>query len=246
MTIRSAASNSTSQACWSVSNCGWGGSVTVTGEDTNQPAACLPLPPPGWQPNASARHGCGADAYPQAFVLHQNGTIGLAMRAGVCLEVDDRAALGVAECNNWHPPPPSPSPPHPHPHPTPPGPPPPPPPPAPPPSKDCIFQANTDYHDGGMGGTLVSNSTEMCCAQCKATKGCAVGVWLLNGAAGGQCYMKGGASKPYTHTRRYSCTPTATAGSPEPRDQTFIVEQNGDGTVMIRQGDNCVDNNYRG
>ena len=184
MTIRWASSNGTNQSCWEAQNCGWGGGVAVTkgsgGGFAPPPTQCDALPPAGWQPeNASAHHSGCAGTFPQAWILHGNGTIGLAMRPGSCLQMasvngNPIQTVQIGKCSTWKPKPPRPSPsppgphpplpPGPHPHP-PPHPPPPPPAPAPPPSKDCVFLADTDYHGGGMGGALVSNSSETCCAQ---------------------------------------------------------------------------------
>ena len=131
--------------------------------------------------------------------------------------------------------------------------------------------ANTDYHGGSVGAVLSSASAQVCCAQCRAAKGCAFATWLLNGAAGGQCYLKAAAAVPYTRPGRTGCAPksgtaststgtVATAGrgirgpgamphpvgsTTMPRDQRFSVGDNGDGTVTIHQGALCIDNNFR-
>ena len=285
-TIRSALSNGTNHSCWVVDNCGWGGKVEVTVQAQAQPSTCLPLPPAGYHvPNASA-HGSCDGAYPQAFLLHANGTIGLAMRPDSCLEIDDTGggssmmapSVQLGHCNNFPPPgpppppPPTPSPPGP-PHPPSPSPPGPPTPPAPPPSKDCVFVGNTDYKNGEMGGAVPSDSPEQCCAQCQAKKGCMFGVWMINGNLK-QCYLKdkSAAATGYSHAGRYSCAPNSTATTTTAgddtlaaatragsngawtmkaaptaagqRDQKFEVVQNADGTVTIKQGGLCVDNNF--
>jgi hypothetical protein len=116
--------------------------------------------------------------------------------------------------------------------------------------------ANTDYNGGGMGGALVSNSTEQCCAQCKAFAGCKYGVWLMNGNLP-QCYLKGAAAKAYSRAGRYSCAPKserrgllgsleATKVAPPNMEQKFQVVANVDGTVSIQQAGLCIDNNFRG
>ena len=244
-TIRSALSSDGNHSCWAVDNCGWGGKIEVTVQAQAQPSTCLPLPPAGYVPNASA-HGSCDGAFPQAFVLHANGTISLAMRPDSCLQIDDTGmmtpSVQLAQCNNVSPSPP------PGPPPSPPG---PPLPPAPPPSKNCVFVSNTDYKSGGMGGAVPSDSPEQCCAQCQAKKGCMFGVWMINGNQK-QCYLKdkSAAKTGYSHAGRYSCAPNTTAAIKSvaamgQHDQKFEVVENTDGTVTIRQGGLCVDNNFR-
>jgi hypothetical protein len=252
-TIRSVSVKQTNASCWTTNNCGWGGAIAVFGEGSSPKAeACQPLPPAGWQPNASAHGGCD-DTYPQAFILHANGTISLAMRPSACAQIsidppEQMASVQVAQCSNWKPTP-APAPPHP---PSPPHPPPPPAPPAPPPSKNCVFRKDTDYNGGGMGSALTSASPEVCCAQCAAAKGCAFGVWLMN-ANLPQCYLKTKAAKPYSRAGRTSCgvkEPTITRdGGTQPTatlaNQTFEILRNQDGTFTFKQGSLCIDNNFK-
>jgi hypothetical protein len=89
-----------------------------------------------------------------------------------------------------------------------------------------------------------------------------------------QCYLKdkSAAATGYSHAGRYSCAPNSTATTTTAsddtlaaatragsngawtmkaaptaagqRDQKFEVVQNADGTVTIKQGGLCVDNNF--
>ena len=258
-TLRPANSVASNESCWTVDNCGWGGPVEilVQGEQP-QPTVCAALPPPGWAPNASS-HGSCTGSFPQAFLLRNNGTVGLAMRPNSCLQLgsgggdNDKQHVFLVDCDNWSPPPaPTPNPPGPPPPPSPA----PPPGPPPPPSKDCVFIANMDYKSGDMGGAVSSNSTEQCCAQCRATKGCKYGVWMNNGGLL-QCYLKDAAAvgTGYTRAGRYSCAPKplleassaeiggaveATGAEPS---QKWEYVSNTDGTLTIRQGGLCITNN---
>jgi hypothetical protein len=258
--LRSATSVPANESCWTVDNCGWGGPVEVIVQGTQPtPTVCKALPPSGWLPNASA-HGSCMGSFPQAFLLRKNGTIGLAMRPNSCLQVggmhlgNDDQRVYLTDCDNW-PAPPPPSPPSPPPPPSPF----PPPGPAPPPSKNCVFIANTDYKNGGMGGAVPSNSTEQCCAECLATKGCKFGVWMNNGGLL-QCYLKDASAvgSGYTHAGRYSCAPkaaaapnvalevaesTVTAKGATEASQKWEYVKNPDGSLTIRQGGLCITNN---
>jgi hypothetical protein len=116
-----------------------------------------------------------------------------------------------------------------------------------------------DYKSGGMGGAVPSNSTEQCCAQCHATKGCKYGVWMNNGGLL-QCYLKDASAvgTGYTHAGRYSCAPktlleassarlallghAVEAKGAEP-SQKWEYVSNADGTLTIRQGGLCITNN---
>jgi hypothetical protein len=55
-------------------------------------------------------------------------------------------------------------------------------------------------------GGVQSASQEACCALCKAHHNCGAGVWLVNGKVT-QCYLKSGATQPYTRAGRYACVP---------------------------------------
>eukprot|EP01051_Picozoa_sp_SAG22_P011376 SAG22_NODE_1086_length_5629_cov_2.137251_4_plen_540_part_00 len=98
-------------------------------------------------------------------------------------------------------------------------------PPAPPPSKDCTFTANTDFHDGGMGGGARSQTQSACCGLCAAHPKCVAAVWLMNGEIP-QCYLKAGATTPYTRAGRYACVPktnTSATASADARAQQALV-----------------------
>ena len=107
--------------------------------------------------------------------------------------------------------------------------PPPPFPPAPPipPAHGCEFKNNTDYSGGGPK-TEWLETPGACCDLCKATQGCAAGVWVLNPPCSppapsncGQCYLKSAPLHPEVHAGRISCEPNRTQTAPiESQQQT--------------------------
>ena len=84
-------------------------------------------------------------------------------------------------------------------------------PPPPAPSADCLFEPGIDYQGSAAG--VASASPQACCALCKRSASCAVGVWV---GPPGHCYLKANASSGYPRPGggRYSCKPNKTVSSP--------------------------------